>query len=314
MAKNILTNVNLNKNELQNAVLQPLATDPTGAKQGQMYYNTTTNRVRSYTGSVWIDVGGGVQTVQTVTGETVIYVDNTDPENPLLQFKIAATQGTGVTLSKESDGLKLVMQDGTTSQKGIVQLDDTPSATENTKAATPKGANITIEKLSTATTGYLATYKISQGGVQAGLIDIPMDFLVKSATTGVVTTEDKQAGGKFSDETKYGEFLVGDIYIDFVINVKSGTATDEHIYILCKKLGKFTAKSTGTLPAGSTWYKITIPSGADILEGYLIDSDGNKATCDIKFIDPTSSVDGAIEFTIAQAISTDLTCVAIYNK
>jgi len=51
-----LTSINLNKNELQNAVIQNLATAPTGASKGQIYYDTTTNRFNFWNGTLWIDV------------------------------------------------------------------------------------------------------------------------------------------------------------------------------------------------------------------------------------------------------------------
>ena len=59
-------------------------------------------------------------------------------------------------------------------------------------------------------------------------INIPKDFLVKSATSSIVTSADKATGGKFVDDENYS---VGDAYLDFVINVKSGSATDEHVYV-----------------------------------------------------------------------------------
>ncbi len=57
--------------------------------------------------------------------------------------------------------------------------------------------------------------------VECGKINIPKDYLVKSAEIKeVATADDPYTGAK-----------VGDKYIDFVINVKSGTATDEHVYL-----------------------------------------------------------------------------------
>lgn len=315
MATNILNNINLNRNEIQNMVLQPLAVEPAVAtsKLGQLYFNTVSKRVRQFNGTGWEDVGGGVISVSAATDETVISVNNTDPENPVLSFKIAATQGTGVTVSEESDGVKVAVQDGTTSVKGIVQLDDTPSSSVSTTAATPKGANVTLEELSTATTGYLKTYEIKQGGVSCGKIDIPKDFLVKNATTGTVTTADKAAGGKFEDSAKYGDFLVGDVYIDLTINVKSGTATEEHLYLLAKKLGRFTHKSTATLSAGSTSVSISLPVNSQFLNAFMLDENNYMASCDRLVTEATSSAAGSVVFSIAAAYTSDLECAVVYN-
>lgn len=66
MAKNVLVDLNLNQNELQNAVVQNLASDPSNPIKGQMYFNTTTNRYRVYNGSGWDEMGTGGGTVTSV--------------------------------------------------------------------------------------------------------------------------------------------------------------------------------------------------------------------------------------------------------
>lgn len=53
----LLTNLDLLKNELQNAVLQPLAIAPSTPKQGQFYYNSNDNLVYIYNGSNWVPIG-----------------------------------------------------------------------------------------------------------------------------------------------------------------------------------------------------------------------------------------------------------------
>lgn len=52
-----LTNLDLNKNQLQNAVIQPLATAPSNAVTGQVYYNTTNKLLYQYDGTAWKAIG-----------------------------------------------------------------------------------------------------------------------------------------------------------------------------------------------------------------------------------------------------------------
>jgi hypothetical protein len=81
---------------------------------------------------------------------------------------------------------------------------------------------IAVEKKASANTGYAASYTIKANGVALSPdIDIPKDFLVKSATLETVTTADDPYSGA----------QVGDKYIDFVINAKDASETAEHIYL-----------------------------------------------------------------------------------
>lgn len=52
-----LTNINLNKNELQNAVIQNLTADPSNPRIGQVYYNTTDLVLKQFNGTTWDVVG-----------------------------------------------------------------------------------------------------------------------------------------------------------------------------------------------------------------------------------------------------------------
>lgn len=54
---NVLTNLNLNKNEIQNFVVQVLAVAPSNPKKGQMYFDSVTNSLKQWDGTAWNEVG-----------------------------------------------------------------------------------------------------------------------------------------------------------------------------------------------------------------------------------------------------------------
>ncbi len=89
-----------------------------------------------------------------------------------------------------------------------------------------------IEELGTPATGYLKSYQLTQhnpstgADVSVGIINIPKDFLVKSGSVEEVETAD----------VPYSGAVVGDKYLDFVINSKDEDDTDSHIYIPVKDL------------------------------------------------------------------------------
>jgi hypothetical protein len=60
MAINFVNSIDLNKNELQNAVIQNVTAAPSGGtySEGQAAYNTNSNDLIIYNGSAWEQVGG----------------------------------------------------------------------------------------------------------------------------------------------------------------------------------------------------------------------------------------------------------------
>lgn len=88
-----LVNINLNKNELQNAVLQPLATAPSSPKLGQVYYNSSDKLLYIYNGTSWV-VCGAVTSVAGKTGAVTLVkgdvglgnVDNTSDATKKANF------------------------------------------------------------------------------------------------------------------------------------------------------------------------------------------------------------------------------------
>lgn len=70
MAKKVLTDLDLNKNELQNAAVQNLSTAPSNPVEGQFYYNTNDKLTYQWDGTRWIPMGGDPAT-NTVTVEAL---------------------------------------------------------------------------------------------------------------------------------------------------------------------------------------------------------------------------------------------------
>ena len=144
----------------------------------------------------------------------------------------------------------------------------------------PAGVEYSIVKESTPDTGYFATYQLygaTAGGTPAPIvgsqkINIPKDFLVKSGEVKTVTAADKASGGIFYNNP---DFLEGDKYIDFVVNVKDepsgGTTTDEHIYINVKDLVDVYTGGAGVSIDGNNAISIdlTANGGLELLGGSL---------------------------------------------
>ena len=80
----------------------------------------------------------------------------------------------------------------------------------------------TIKKLSTPSSDeFSATFRLTKDGVEVGdVIDIPKEFFVTDAKTGVVTTIDKASGGKFENDER---FVVDDTYIELDVSLKDKT-------------------------------------------------------------------------------------------
>lgn len=68
MSNKYLMPINLNQNELQNALIQNLATAPTSPKPGQIYFDTGLSNYYGWNGSVWLNLGQIPPTI-TITGD-----------------------------------------------------------------------------------------------------------------------------------------------------------------------------------------------------------------------------------------------------
>ena len=161
------------------------------------------------------------------------------------------------------------------------------------------GSVVTIVERSTdLTAGILKAYDIKQGDTVKGTINIPKDFLVKSATLETVATAD----------SPYSGAKVGDKYIDFVVNTKdtaSGSETNEHVYLPVNDLVDVYTGGDGINIDNSNIVSVDLASnkGLEISGGKL----QAKVKADDKYIEINSN--GAIaskdiDSAIATAVNT----------
>lgn len=85
-----VNSLNLLQNELQNAVIQVLATDPATSKLGQIYYNSANKALMQYDGAKWNRVGVVYQQDST-TGAVITGLDASG--------NVTTTNVTGLTLT-----------------------------------------------------------------------------------------------------------------------------------------------------------------------------------------------------------------------
>ena len=129
---------------------------------------------------------------------------------------------------------------------GIADADDVFTATDVEGALAELKSNITnanttnavtVEKLTTAETGFASSYVVKQNGTQVGAtINIPKDFVIRDAQVKTCATADDPVTG----------YVVGDKYIDLSVNTIDDSAQVKHLYIKASDLAPVYKGSTGT--------------------------------------------------------------------
>ena len=181
MALNFLTgldvqgNIDLNKKELQNAVIQNLATDPAvGASVvGQIIFNTTDDTLKQFVDDVdnlgnpgWIEVGttSGVETVTTTDGTYINLTPNSATSgNVTVTADLSAVDGTSAA------GTRFLSKDNTW---------DVPSFTA------PGNGILTVQ--GSGVLGGTGTFSANQSGNTT--ISLTHDNTTRTDTTSTVTT------------------------------------------------------------------------------------------------------------------------------
>ena len=293
MARQYLTGLDLNKNELLNAKIQSLSSNPSAPVEGQIYYNTTSKTLLQYNGTAW--------KAYTQSGEIV----NAD---------IAA--GAAIAVSKLAvDVLDRANHTGTQAASTISDFDTAVQANRLDQLAAPTASvSLNSQKI----TG-LATPTDDGDAATKGYVDAARSGLDVKASVRVATTEDITLSGT---QTIDGVAVIAS---DRVLVKNQADAEENGIYVVASgawsrstdadtdakvTAGLFTFVEEGSLNADSGWVLITnnpITVGTTPLEFSKFSEAGQITAGDgLSFTGTTLNVGGTADRITVTSDSVDI--------
>ena len=170
MSRKVLTNLDLSKNEIQNAVLQPLATPPVNPKQFQIYTNSNDKIIYQYDGEKWNPVGVVYQQAGS-TGAVIVGLDSAGNVTTKKVIELTLTDYTpvdggyvsaGMTLEQAMNAMDTAIKNavaggGEVNQNAFSNITIPQQSTNDTTEVAGQNASATVSATSKTDTFSLAS-------------------------------------------------------------------------------------------------------------------------------------------------------------
>jgi len=268
MAKNFLVNLDLNKNELQNAKIQNLGSAPGSPTAGQIYYDSGDNELYVYNGSSWVSLqatgditgvtagtglsGGGSSGAVTVnfaptglssatvaTDDKVVIADTDDSDTPktVTVASIAAlasgditgvTAGTGLSGGGSSGSVTLNLAPSGLSAV-TVATDDKVLIADTSDSDNPK--TVTVAAIAALASGDITAVTAGtnlNGGGTSGAVTLNLDAS-PSLTSATFSSASPLVFEGATADAHETTFAITDPTSDRTITFQNATGTVAHL-------------------------------------------------------------------------------------
>lgn len=134
MSQKWFNGINLQQNQLENAVIQNLASDPSSGKAGQIYYNTADKGYKYYNGTAW--VGISADAIKSIVAGNGLTSSGTDIVTISLGTPSSSGSGSNTFgsngLTATSHTHQISLPDASTTAKGVIEIATDTEATTGT--------------------------------------------------------------------------------------------------------------------------------------------------------------------------------------